>query len=229
MVHTARRHFPDLEILARAFDWQDAHELLAAGVTHVYREALDTSLRVGTDALRLLGFRAYQAQRAAQRFFRYDEQALRELTAERGDTAVYISLARQRIEELERMLRADLAAPPLDRDAGWDAESLREEANAAERRGRTSGDHVTGVGPLDRAARLAMPWMVLSVARVRPARHRELRRAIATASATRRTTCQPSWRSSRPGSSRRTPRCSNRRGGSASSTTCWRRWPGRPA
>jgi voltage-gated potassium channel Kch len=130
VVHTARRHFPDLEILARAFDWQDGHELLAAGVTHVYREAVDTSLRLGTDALRLLGFRAYQAHRAAQRFLRHDEQALRDLTADRGDTALYISLARQRIEELERMLKADLAAPPLDRDAGWDAESLREEARA---------------------------------------------------------------------------------------------------
>jgi voltage-gated potassium channel Kch len=128
VVETARKHFPRLEILARAFDWQDAHELLAAGVTHVYREALDTSLRLGTDALRLLGFRAYQAHRAAQRFLRHDEQSLRDLTAERGDDTAYISLARQRIEELERMLKADLAAPPLDRDAGWDAESLREEA-----------------------------------------------------------------------------------------------------
>jgi monovalent cation:proton antiporter-2 (CPA2) family protein len=128
VVHTARRHFPDLEILARAFDWQDAHELLAAGVTHVYRGSLDTSLRLGADALRLLGFRAHQAHRASQRFLRHDEQALRDLTAERGDRAAYISLARQRIEELEQMLRADLEAPPLDRDEGWDPEPLREEA-----------------------------------------------------------------------------------------------------
>jgi Kef-type K+ transport system membrane component KefB len=131
VVHTARKHFPALQILARAFDWQDAHDLLAAGVTHVYREALDTSLRLGTDALRLLGFRAYQAHRAAQRFLRHDEQSLRDLTAERGNDTTYISMARQRIEELERMLQADRAAPPLDRDAGWDNESLRDEARAA--------------------------------------------------------------------------------------------------
>jgi len=128
VVETARKHFPELAIMARAFDWQDAHDLFAAGVTHVYREALDTSLRLGIDALRLLGFRAYQAHRAAQRFLRHDEQSLRDLTAERGNDTAYISLARQRIEELERMLQADRAAPPLDRDAGWDPESLREEA-----------------------------------------------------------------------------------------------------
>jgi CPA2 family monovalent cation:H+ antiporter-2/glutathione-regulated potassium-efflux system protein KefB len=131
VVRTARRHFPELEIFARAFDYQDAHELLAAGVRRVYRGSLDTSLRLGTEALQVLGFRAYQAHRAAQRFLRHDEQALRDLTAERGDRAAYISLARQRIEELEQMLQADLAAPPLDRDEGWDPESLREEARGA--------------------------------------------------------------------------------------------------
>jgi Kef-type K+ transport system membrane component KefB/voltage-gated potassium channel Kch len=136
VVQTVRRHFPDLEILARAFDYPDAHDLLAAGVTHVYRGALDTSLRLGADALRMLGFRAYQAHRAAQRFMRYDEQALHDLTSQRGDRATYLSLARQRIEELEHMLQADLGAPSLDRDEGWDPESLREEARAGGLPGR---------------------------------------------------------------------------------------------
>lgn len=130
LVHTARRHFPQLKILARAFDWIDAHNLYAAGVEHVYREALDTSLRMGTDALRLLGFRAHHAHRSAQRFLRYDEQSVRELTERRSDGAVYIDAARARIEELERVLRADLSGPGLDRDAGWDPESLRDEARS---------------------------------------------------------------------------------------------------
>jgi Kef-type K+ transport system membrane component KefB len=130
LVHTARRHFPQLKILARAFDWIDAHNLYAAGVEHVYREALDTSLRMGTDALRLLGVRAHHAHRSAQRFLRYDEQSVRELTERRSDGAVYIDAARARIEELERVLLADLSGPGLDRDAGWDPESLRDEARS---------------------------------------------------------------------------------------------------
>ena len=130
LVHTARRHFPQLKILARAFDWIDAHDLYAAGVEHVYREALDTSLRMGTDALRLLGFRAHHAHRSAQRFLRYDEQSVRELTERRSDGAVYIDAARARIEELERVLLADLSGPGPDRDVGWDPESLRDEARS---------------------------------------------------------------------------------------------------
>jgi voltage-gated potassium channel Kch len=113
--------------MARAFDWPDAHDLLDAGVTHVYRDTLDTSLRLGADALRLLGFRAYRAHRAAQRFLRHDEESVRELTDRRADRSVYVNAARQRIEDLERLFEADRAEPALDRDSGWDAESLREE------------------------------------------------------------------------------------------------------
>ncbi|MCK6684218.1 MAG: monovalent cation:proton antiporter-2 (CPA2) family protein [Thermoanaerobaculia bacterium] len=126
LVHLARKHFPQLVILARAFDWADAHDLIEAGVDHVYRESLDTSLRLGTDAMRLLGFRAYGSRRAAQKFLEHDEESLRELTAQRRDVG-YLSAVRRRIEDLERMLRADRDQPGLSRDAGWDAESLREE------------------------------------------------------------------------------------------------------
>jgi voltage-gated potassium channel Kch len=127
LVHTAQKHFPQLTILARAFDWQDAHDLLGAGVTHVYRDTIDTSLRLGEDALRMMGFRAYRAHRAAQRFFRHDEESMRELTERRADNAVYVNLARQRIVALEQMFEADRSEPSLERDSGWDAESLREE------------------------------------------------------------------------------------------------------
>jgi monovalent cation:proton antiporter-2 (CPA2) family protein len=130
LVETVRKHFPHITILARAFDWEDAHALLEAGVAYVYREALDSSLRMGADALRLLGFRAYQAQRAAQKFLRYDEDSLRELTGRRADRKVYINAARQRIADLEQLLLADLADGGQERDAGWDAESLREEARS---------------------------------------------------------------------------------------------------
>jgi voltage-gated potassium channel Kch len=128
VVRTAPRHFPQLTILARAFDWIDAQALMDAGVEHVYREALDSSLRLGALALRLLGFRAFHAERAVQTFLRHDEETLRHLAAWRdADRAVYLCEARRRIEELEQLLLADLEDPGVDRDAGWDPESLRAE------------------------------------------------------------------------------------------------------
>ena len=127
LVETARRHFPHLTILARAFDWGDAHELEAAGVSHVYRDTLDTSLRAGRDALELLGTRAYEAHRAAQTFRRHDEESLRRLGDVVDDRSSYISAARARIEDLGRMMRQDMVDRAAARDAGWDPESLREE------------------------------------------------------------------------------------------------------
>jgi monovalent cation:proton antiporter-2 (CPA2) family protein len=127
LVETTRKHFPRLTILARAFDRPDAFDLIEAGVEHVYRDTLDTALRVGVDALRLLGFRAHQATRAAQKFRRHDEAVLRELLATRHDRAGFINLARQRIRDLEQALQADLADTGETRDVGWDVESLRAE------------------------------------------------------------------------------------------------------
>ena len=128
LVHLAKRQFPHLTILARAADRQDAYELVEAGVTHIYRETLDTSLRMGVDALRLLGHRGYHAQRAARQFLRHDEESVRLMTSARTDRSSYISLARDRIADLERTLLADLEdREGLERDAGWDADTLRVE------------------------------------------------------------------------------------------------------
>ena len=66
MVEIAKKHFPHLTILARAQSRGEAYQLLEAGVEHVFRDKLDSSLKLGVAALRMLGFRAHQAHRAAQ-------------------------------------------------------------------------------------------------------------------------------------------------------------------
>jgi CPA2 family monovalent cation:H+ antiporter-2 len=131
LVHTARRHFPHLTILTRATGRRDAYELLDAGVHHVYRETVDTSLRLGIDALRLLGVPAYRAHRSARTFLRHDEASVRELASLRHDRKHYINVARQRIRDLEELLLADLGERDENLDAGWDTESLREEFGGA--------------------------------------------------------------------------------------------------
>jgi voltage-gated potassium channel Kch len=127
LAETARRHFPQLRLLARASDWGDAHELLDSGADGVYRETVDAALRLGTDALRALGFRGYQAGRAARTFLRHEEASLVELRRLRNDRASYLGAARQRIADLERLLLADLRDEGRERDSGWDPESLRED------------------------------------------------------------------------------------------------------
>jgi CPA2 family monovalent cation:H+ antiporter-2 len=126
LVHTVRKHFPDLTVLARAVDRADAYALMDAGVEHVYRETFDSSLRLGVKALRLLGRRAYQAERAARMFRRHDDDALDELRAVRQDREAYLGVARRRIADLEQTLLADLNEAK-ETEAGWDWESLRKD------------------------------------------------------------------------------------------------------
>ncbi len=127
LVETAKKHFPHLTVLARASDRPDAYDFLDAGVEHVFREALDSSLQTGVRALQLLGFRAHQALRSARKFRCYDEDALRELAGMRHDRKRYMSRARERIRILEEILLAEHRDDDVDRDAGWDTESLQRE------------------------------------------------------------------------------------------------------
>jgi monovalent cation:proton antiporter-2 (CPA2) family protein len=127
IVRTVKTHFPHLTILARAYGRQHAYELLDAGVGHVYRETLDSSLELGVATLRALGFRAHRAVRAARTFRIHDEDSVRELAAVRHDKAAYLSRARERIRDLEEVLRTDRAEIQEGRDAAWDTDTLRQE------------------------------------------------------------------------------------------------------
>ena len=129
MVETIRRHAPHVTILARATGRTQAYDLLDAGVTHVYRDTFETSLRMGIDALSLLGLRSYHAHRMAKTFRLHDEKALRELSGMRHDKRQYMNLARQSISDLEQLLLSELEDTGVSRDAGWDTDSLREEAD----------------------------------------------------------------------------------------------------
>ena len=106
MIETIKKHFPQLYILVRASNRYDAYDQMNAGIMHIYRETLDTSLRVGVDVLKLLGHDAETAAKSAKTFFTHDEKTLKFLSSIRNDEE-YISAAREKIEELERLMLAD--------------------------------------------------------------------------------------------------------------------------
>lgn len=107
-----------------------AYELIEAGFDRVYRETLDTSLRISGDVMSELGIPAFEALRRVRRFRRHDEEALRELSGKREDTTVYMHLVRQQAAALEQVLSSDLEDMGTELDAAWDSTSLRDEAGA---------------------------------------------------------------------------------------------------
>jgi CPA2 family monovalent cation:H+ antiporter-2/glutathione-regulated potassium-efflux system protein KefB len=128
VVKVVRKHFPNLQMLVKAETIPDTFDLMELGVLHIYRESLDTSLRMGADALRMLGYRAYNAQRSAATFRRHDEKSLKELSALRDDKKTYLNTFKERIEEIAKLINTDITKPWNNEVLSWDERSLIEEA-----------------------------------------------------------------------------------------------------
>jgi len=122
MIDTVKKHFPNLRMLVRATNRNDAYDLMNAGMLHIYRETIDTSLRVGIDALRMLGHRAHEATRSARTFFLEDEKSLKHLSAIRNDEE-YVTAIRRKTEELEEALKSDREIMGRKVDEGWEIDS----------------------------------------------------------------------------------------------------------
>lgn len=108
LVKVIKKHYPQAHIIARAHDQKDAYELMDAGVLHVYRETLDTSIRAGKDALSLLGINENAAQRAADLFYRHDERTLKSLAAARFNESLYYQLIQTNTDTLQLLIQNDL-------------------------------------------------------------------------------------------------------------------------
>jgi voltage-gated potassium channel Kch len=126
IIASVRKQSPGIKIIARAKGRSEAFDLMSDGADHIFRETLDTSLRVGVEALKMLGFRAFHAHRVSRTFRKHEEKSLKDLVEVRHDRKIYLTTARQRIHDLEQQLLEELNQPE-ERDAGWDTESLRSE------------------------------------------------------------------------------------------------------
>lgn len=126
LVKLCKEHFPHLEVMIRAKNRYDAYEMMEMGVKNVYREHLDTSVRMGEDVLRKLGFRAHTIHRLAKQFKEYDEEALKVLVQYTGNQDEYISKVKKQIEMQESLLSGELMRKFSMNDHAWDSEVMKE-------------------------------------------------------------------------------------------------------
>lgn len=120
-----KKHYPHLRFFARARNRFDAYELMEHGVQQLYRETIDTSVRMGVEVLQALGHRAHSAHRSGQDFLRYDEAAMSHLALKKRDMKAYISSVRAAIAWQEEMLLADKEHSLSSHDHSWDSEAIR--------------------------------------------------------------------------------------------------------
>jgi voltage-gated potassium channel Kch len=110
-----REHYPDLKILARVHGRTQAYDFLKNDFEFIYRETFDSSLAMGIDALKSLGYADDQASRAVQLFKAHDEASLKTLSAlyeSKGHLGkAYINESKQSRKNLEDAMMADQANP----------------------------------------------------------------------------------------------------------------------
>jgi monovalent cation:proton antiporter-2 (CPA2) family protein len=128
IVETARYAFPQLVILARAWDRRAAYELLAHGADAVERETFEGSLALGRAALEQLGLRAHQAYRATAIFRRHDKRLFERLRPLWGDEEGFVLASRQSAATFEKLMMAEREGTRLNEsDGGWDTAARKAE------------------------------------------------------------------------------------------------------
>ena len=118
IVDMAQRHFPNLQILSRVKNIAHATELVKREITLFRYETADSALHLGEDALKALGFGAYQAKVMANNF-RDHEQALLQDIYRTEKLEKRIDLSRKAREELERIFLADKREQEMREKRAW--------------------------------------------------------------------------------------------------------------
>jgi monovalent cation:proton antiporter-2 (CPA2) family protein len=107
-----RRHFPHLDILARARNRVHYFRLRDLGVQSIWRETFPASLEVAHHALLRLGFGVAAAQRTVNLFKEHDLAQLEAQYAVHHDEAQLVQTAQEAAAQLRELFEADVARRP---------------------------------------------------------------------------------------------------------------------
>jgi len=118
IAETVKKHFPNLEVLARSFDRRHTYELMNLGV-------FNSALELGTSALRHLGFHGYRAHRAALTFKHHDEKTLIDLHEHWGDEKTFLIQMQERNQDLIDLLSSDEEELEENMDHSWERPSTK--------------------------------------------------------------------------------------------------------
>lgn len=108
MVKAATEYFPNLTVVARAFDRRHAYELIKAGGDLVERETFESALAFGRKALLGLGLSDRRAARAVSLFREHDQKLFSKLAPVAGEEERYIMATRDSRATMEKLLRAEM-------------------------------------------------------------------------------------------------------------------------
>lgn len=107
IVDLAKEHFPHLKLVVRARNVDHVYKLIDRQVKIWERETFESSLKLGTEVLRMLGWSPFEAVRAGNKFREHNIRTLADLHSKRSDQRQLISAAKQAREDLEKMMAGE--------------------------------------------------------------------------------------------------------------------------
>ena len=120
LVDLVHQNFPQVKVIARAWDVAQVFELLEHDVDIYERESFEGALRLGEEALKLLGFSAWRAKQAAHLFRAHDEETLREIYHHyHEDLDVRARISADARERLREMMQSDEEHISSEADEAW--------------------------------------------------------------------------------------------------------------
>lgn len=111
---SVRAQFPNLKILARVHGRRYAYEFIKNDFNSVYRETLDSSLMMGADALKALGFPEHYASRCANLFRFHDEDNMRRLSKGYEDEQALIDEVKRHTKNLEETFQINRKSDSIE-------------------------------------------------------------------------------------------------------------------
>ncbi len=111
IARTVKKHFPEVEIVARARNRQHAIFLMEIGIQSIHRETYLTSLEVAKEVLVKKGLHPEHVKRRLEIFKFHDEKILKEQFEHRHNEKKFISYTTQANAQLEQILKADGSNP----------------------------------------------------------------------------------------------------------------------
>ena len=120
LVDLVHQNFPQVKVIARAWDVAHVFELLEHDVDIYERESFEGALRLGEEALKQLGFSAWRAKQAARLFRAHDEETLREIYHHyHEDLDVRARISADARERLREMMQSDEEHISSEVDEAW--------------------------------------------------------------------------------------------------------------
>ncbi|MGB5833674.1 MAG: monovalent cation:proton antiporter-2 (CPA2) family protein [Thiohalocapsa sp.] len=125
MVEYVRREYPEVQIVARAYDVNHLYLLRKAGADLALRELFESSLKTGGSVLRALGVHPFKVEQMLRAFRRHDEEGLEQLydlwdeDLEMSKNHALLERVRARTQSEQSIMAGDRADLHDRTERGW--------------------------------------------------------------------------------------------------------------